>query len=242
MSAIANLATYPARLSQSIQAISSISPQVDVVNVVLNGYKDVPSELKSLPKVRFISPPKDLRDVGKFYPDVEDEDDVFLCDDDIVYPQDYVNEMRSFRVVLEDVLGVAPVVGAHGVIYSDYYDGKPRSGRLVDVFHRKLERFRLVNQLGTGTVFCKGFQLPGFEFMKDSHRFVDVRFARHALKHGYPMVCVPRDNGWMKQIEVASSIYEDFTESHPVNVVLEIQEIAGFSNLDHKNSSILAGL
>lgn len=241
MTVIANLATYPARLSQSVKAIQSLSDQVDIVNVVLNNYSDVPRELSELPGVDFIIPPEDFRDVGKFFPPVDDDDDVVLCDDDIFYPEDYISKLMNFRQVMEDALGSIPILGVHGVIYSDYYDGKPRSGRLVDVFYSELSRFRLVNQLGTGTVFCKGGQLPSFGFMDGSQRFVDVRFARHALNYGYPMVCVPREKGWLKQIEVESSIYETFTESHPVNVVREIQEIAGFSKLDPvKNAAILA--
>lgn len=239
MTIVACLATYPARLSQSVISIKSLLNQVDLLHVVLNGYTSVPPELEELPGVNYIIPPVDLRDVGKFFPDVGINDYVFLCDDDILYPCDYVERMRGHYSVLRDSINAEPILGLHGVIYSDFYDGTPRSGRSVDVFYRELEKFRLVNQLGTGTVLCKGMQLPSFHFMEGSQRFVDVRFARHALKLGFPMVCVPRESGWLQQIEVDSSIYETFTEKHPENVVCEIQEISGMSKIDWEKQRIL---
>ena len=234
MAIIANMATYPGRRDQSVQAIRSIASQVDVINVVLNEYVFVPPELKVLPRTNFIFPPEDLKDVGKFLPRVDPEDDVFLCDDDIEYPADYVERMMRLRAGAESI---DPILGLHGIIYSDYYEGKPRAGRLVEGFTREVKVARLVNQLGTGTIYCKGRQMPGFDYMQDSQRFVDVRFARHAKATGAALVCVPRGGSWLKQIAVDGSIYESFTETHPSHVVREIQDIAGHSHLDPRLAS-----
>lgn len=229
MAIVANIATFPGRIDQCAIAIKSMAHQVDIINVVLNEYVFVPGHLKGIERTNFIFPPQDLKDVGKFYPNFDDEDDIFLCDDDIVYPSNYVAVMMEHRAKLNDL---NPILGLHGGIYSDYYDGKHRSGRLVDVFTNALDRSRVVNQLGTGTVYCKGWQMPTFEFMMGSERFVDVRFAIHAYEKNYPSICISREKGWLQQLEINNSIYESFTASSPINVIHEIQRIAGFSKLD----------
>lgn len=229
MSLIANIATYPGRRGQSVEAIRSIAGQVDQVNVVLNEYVFVPQELRSIPRTNFIFPRRDIKNVGKFLPPVEDDDDVFLCDDDILYPGNYVERMMEHRARFAHM---EPIVGLHGVTYSDYYEGTPRCGRLVFGFTRASDRPMIVNQLGTGTIHCKGYQMAPFAFMEGSERFVDVRFARHAKARGYPNICVAREAQWLRQIEVEVSIFESFTAAHPLDVVQEIQEIAGFRNID----------
>lgn len=229
MAIIANVATFPGRKAISADAVKSIAIQVDRVNVVLNEYGFVPGELMSIPKANFIFPPRDLKDVGKFLPAVEPDDDVFLVDDDILYPSDYVETMMSMREKLQEV---NPILGLHGVTYSDYYEGKHGAGRMVDVFTKALDKPRLVNQVGTGTVSCKGYQMPTFEFMEGSERFVDVRFARHCFNKGYPNICVAREENWLEQLETDGSIFESFTMSKPLNVILEVQGIAGFKKMN----------
>ena len=229
MDIIANVATFPGRRAIAADAIKSIAAQVDKVNIVLNEYVYIPGELKGVPKANFIFPPRDLKDVGKFLPFVEEKDDVFLIDDDIIYPNNYVDRMMLFRETIHDI---HPIVGLHSVTYSDYYEGRHGVGRLVDLFSNGLDRPRLVNQIGTGTVYCKGYQMPKFDFMEGSERFVDVRFARHSYREGFPNISVAREANWLKQLEIDSSIFESFTVSTPLNVIREIQEIAGFKKMD----------
>ena len=74
--------------------------------------------------------------------------------------------------------------------------------------------------------------MPKFDFMEGSERFVDVRFARHSYREGFPNISVAREANWLKQLEIDSSIFESFTVSTPLNVIREIQEIAGFKKMD----------
>lgn len=229
MAKIANVATFPGRKAICADAVRSIASQVEQVNVVLNEYAFVPSELRGIRNAHFIFPPRDLKDVGKFYPTIAADDDVFLIDDDILYPPDYVARMTYFMEALGDCNAV---IGLHGVTYSDYYEGRHGAGRLVRVFYKPLDRPQPVNQLGTGTVYCKGYQMPGFEFMQGAEQFVDIRFARHTRLSGYPNICVPRDENWLRQLNTDGSIFDSFTTAKPLHVVREVQEIAGFKHID----------
>ncbi|WP_310620128.1 hypothetical protein [Flexibacterium corallicola] len=225
---IANIATYPAREGNRRKALDSITPQVDTLNIALNGYSEVPQDLESLEKANFLFPEKDLKDVGKFAFDVQDNDDVFLCDDDIIYPENYTERLLSLNdeIAIENV-----IIGLHGVTYSDYYDGVKRSGRLVRVFHHSLESNERVNQLGTGTVYAKGKQLPSLEFMLGSSGYVDIRFARHAYTRNYPMICIKREANWLAEVKNKDALYLSVTNQLPNEALREVQEFCGLGKL-----------
>ncbi len=234
---IANMATFPARLQKIDQTLRSIRGQFDRVNLVLNEYEEVPRELAKHDWIDFVLPTEDLKDVGKFHPfDRQPDDWVFLLDDDIVYPADYAERLIDYY---ETIPLQRKVIGVHGIVYSDFFDGRPQS-RLVHSFTKRLEKFVLVNQLGTGTVLCKGEDMPTFEFMQGSQRYVDVRFACWQKSRGVDLVCVPRSSDWMRQREVDDSIFEGFTQTWPAHVTREALGIAGFSKLDAKHWKQLA--
>lgn len=228
MDIVANMATFPGRIAVALKAIESLAAQVDRVNVILNEYNTIPEGYDVFDNVHYIHPNENLKDVGKFLPGANALDYILYVDDDILYPPDYVERLKSAHFSLESI---EAIVGVHGVIYSDYYDGMDGSGRMVSVFYLGNEQPSFVNQLGTGTVMCRGSQAPSFEFMRSSAQFVDVRFARHALRRGYPMVCLARETGWMQQLAVDNSIYNEFTRQTPLEVTREIQEISGFTRI-----------
>jgi len=232
---IANLATYPPRKAALMQVIQRLANQVDTLNVVLNDYAEIPQW--DLPQnVRLLLPSEDLKDCGKFYPKIDADDFVFLVDDDILYPLDYVaktldwlRKMPSFRFA----------VGYHGSLYR-----LPNAGWIETVFRRlqaafgprtvnverKIFYFKkklgdpiVVDQLGTGTVAIRGRYMPSFEYMKTSQKFVDVRFAKWLFEQSITAACVPRREDWLMPIEHEESIYEGFTLSAPQHVVSEIQ-------------------
>ena len=225
---VANMASFPSRENNTLQeAIGSVSSQVDVVNLCLNEFKEIPNWLTGLTNVNAFIPEKDYKDVGKFLCKPAPDDDVIYVDDDIHYPRDYVTYLRS---VADQYKEFSPIVGLHGVIYSDTFDGNPLS-RNVFSFRTRLSCARVVNQLGTGTVYCKGWQCPGLEYMLGSEKFVDVRFAIHSRDNGWPLICAARDAKWMVDLEAGQSIFENFTNKWPLNVTREVQSIAGYSRL-----------
>ncbi len=225
---IANMATYPDRQEATLQtALASVSEQVDVVNLCLNQYTIIPEFIHDLENVNAFIPDKDYKDVGKFLVEMNAEDDVFYVDDDITYPQEYVSHSKSIH---ERYSALSPIIGYHGTIYSDVFNGDHGS-RNVYSFRTRLPRPRVVNQLGTGTVYCKGWQAPNSGFMLGSEKYVDVRFAVHAKNNHYPMICAPREANWLHDQEPEDSIFEGFTKKWPHAVVQEVQGITGYGNL-----------
>ena len=225
---IANMATYPARVDTIKKTVPIIAKQVDVLYICLNEFSEIPEFLSEYKNIKAFIPKQDYKDVGKFVTKMKDNDDIFYVDDDIIYPSNYVKRTIEIR---EEFDHIKPIIGYHGIIYSDVFDGSSGQ-RNVFSFKFGLNQHRLVNQLGTGTIHCKGWQCPTLEYMNNSQKYVDVRFARHAFAYGYPMICGSRSQGWMQEVHTDETIFEGFTKKWPIPVTREVQEIAGYSKLD----------
>lgn len=225
---IASMATFPKRKEGLVNVIEALLPQVDRLNICLNEYNEIPSFLIR-DKVHAFIPPKDYRDVGKFLIyDFDRQDDIFYVDDDIIYPPNYVEKMKA---AWEEYSEISPIIGVHGVIYPDLYDGLVKN-RKVYSFRKSLDRPKIVNQLGTGTVFCKGYQAVNLDFMSGSERYVDVRFARWAIGNKWPMICIDRDELWLGEKNYEESIFSSFTREWPLEVIRECQSISGYGKMD----------
>jgi len=236
---VANMATYPPRESALIDVLDSIAHQVDRLNLVLNQYTDVPDYIKSYPTVRPIIPDEDTKDVGKFYPDVKGAEYVVLIDDDIIYPSKYVERTLDImdKIFLERFLG--------GYYASIYY--RPQFALNLKILRRYLRAGRdqiagfrhafhssaevktplVVDQIGTGTAVLRTIDMPPYEYMRDSQKFVDVRLARWCFEQGITPVCLPRPQGWFPEgVGFNETIYRGFTKKNPPHVAREIWSYA----------------
>lgn len=240
---IGNLATFPPRREGLVQAVQRLAPQLDVLNIVLNEYDAPLSELEPLSNVNQIIPEQDTKDTGKFLPDITGAEFVFLLDDDIVYPPDYV--ARSLEMMRR--LGPGYIGGYHGSIY---IRPRPRATlrlrmamqsvrewwsydwpvvadfRQTFTFYRALEQAQVVDQLGSGVSVVPGAVMPPFDVMRDSQKFVDVRLSRWCFEHAVKRVVLPRKAGWLQPLRYEETIYQDFTRSNPPEVAREIMTYA----------------
>lgn len=229
MRRVGQIATYPGRVQNLPLMIESVAPQLDEVHVVLNQFtKRQQLALPRPPNVHYTIPRDDLKDTGKFWRKPEDDEYVFLMDDDLIFPPDYVETMIGFHGRLPTPRAA---IGLHGVIYSDLFEGAPAS-RFVAKFDKALDRPTLVNQLGTGCLMLRGDLMPPFAFMSSSQRFVDVRFARYCHENSIGMVCVPRAAGWVVDQEPEESIFETYTRERHGEQLPEIIQFAGFGKLN----------
>lgn len=237
---VANIATYPPRVSQIERILSSVSPQVDRVNVVLNQMDTVPDILSGFDNVVPILPEKDTKDTGKFYPNVKEANWVFLLDDDIIYPVDYI--VRTIREV--EKLGRGRwICGYHASVYhplpfrrNKFHLKRWLKYRLLQdlaserkVFHFKkgLEAPLIVDQIGTGTAVMNGRDVPTFGYVEGAQMFVDVRLAAWCFEQSITPVSLPRPKDWLTPIQFEATIYNNFTLRTNWHVNAEIRRFAG---------------
>ena len=146
-----SIASIPDREESLRRVVASLLPQVDRLNVYLNGYGQVPPFLDQ-PKI-FVARSEehgDVGDAGKFFWLGIPVEYFLTCDDDIIYPSDYVR--RTIAAI--ERYGRRAVIGWHGSVlrdgFRDYYED-----RTILSFYRNVERDTSVHILGTGTVgFC----------------------------------------------------------------------------------------
>lgn len=234
---VANLASYPPREASLHRVLRAMAPQVDRLNLVLNEYAEAPAFVRDFANVRVILPRKDLKDTGKFYPTLDPGDTVFLIDDDLRYPDNYVEQTLRLWLWMQ---ALPVVAGYHASTYLPFERTRFRDrGFSRARYRRRLSRFRevaaffeaekaptLADQLGTGTVVTTGSRMPPFEYMRDSAGFVDVRFARWCFEQGLRPVSLPRPFRWLSQQKVEGSLFEDVTHKHHPHIE---QEIASFA-------------
>ena len=249
---IANLATYPPRRAGLRDVIRRIAPQVDRINVVLNQYEYIP-KIEDIPdNVQFNIPISDLKDTGKFFPRTNNDDYIFLIDDDILYPSDYVQVTMGW---LKKLNHQKVIVGFHGSIYTSAgnscstsldrnvtadsaSDNEELPKRSVMHFSKNLEREVVVHQLGSGVCAMRASELPPFSYMVSSQKFVDIRMAWWACQNDIEQICLPRSKGWLKPIHYPETIYNDFTRKMPMNVVVEVKAICMAYGIGRKESMI----
>lgn len=242
MGLVANVATYPPRLESLRSMLSTIVEQIDVINLVLNGFGEPPSILSEFNNINPIIPDHDTKDAGKFYLSISPDDVVFLMDDDILFDKNYVQYCLNFLKETER----PAAFGFHGSIYLGRQGplglarriasrrlGKPISHirrRRVFPFNKELAADIIVDQIGTGAAFMYGSQLPPYSYMKDAQMFTDVRFARWCAERGTQRICPRRPAGLLRPLVNETSIWKSFTRNTPVAVRKEIDQFAGQEN------------
>ncbi len=237
---IANMATFPPRHENWRRVLECIAPQVDRVNIVFNEMDDVPEVVGEFDNVHGIIPDADLKDTGKFLPEVGANDWAFTFDDDILYPSDYVSKC----IQMLEATGIENAVGGfHGSIYE-----KPRflrsrllrkllnkdpnyivGRRKIFGFSFALEQSLFVDQLGTGAAFMKGRHVPPFSAMQTAQKFVDVAAAHYWFVKGIQPICFAREKDWIRPMHDEKSIGSinlNFTMKNPGNVADIIHEFA----------------
>src|SRR5262249_28445963 len=134
------------------------------------------------------------------------EDAIYVtCDDDIIYPDDFVARMIG---ELAQLRGRA-VVSVHGSIILQpsrgYYKDR---GRAVFHYERSLMRRRRGHVAATGT---RAFHssLVKMKLADFRHRnMADIWLAEYLYRQSIPAYAVPRKDGWLQTIDVPrSSIY-----------------------------------
>jgi len=205
---VACFASIPDRVKQLKLAVASVYHQVDRIYVYCNGLSEPPPSLRS-PKIEITlsresgwkgSEAKFWWSAGAKFRQhsLTDVDAYFTCDDDILYPHDYVKKMLE---ALERHPGCA--VGVHGVRVKDQIVDYYKALDLTASFQQKLAADRQVHILGTGTMVYrpKDFELSFEKFYVPN--MADLWFAIQARENGRELWCVERPKLWLRQQAVS---------------------------------------
>jgi hypothetical protein len=206
----ASLATIPSRTHILPATIRSLLPQVDRLNVYLNGFETPPEFLLREPKISVALSGSygDRGDAGKFFWASKTKGYYFACDDDLIYPEGYTAYMTR-RL---DAYGRQPIVTLHGSLMNEpitsYYQDRTTYHCLLEVEHDAF-----VHVPGSGVcafhtdhvhVSASDFKLPNM---------ADIWLALWARANDVPSVVLAHPNRYLDYQYVEESIYRQAMRS-----------------------------
>ena len=150
-----SIASVPDREDGLETVIKSLIDQVDYLNIYLNNYQSVPSFLKNVKIKIFRSQDyRDLGDIGKFYFCENIKGYHFTCDDDIIYPSNYVEFMLSKLKIHNGF------ISCHGAIFNNPFYSFYKS-KTTFHFRERIKNDISVNLVGTGVMaYDADIQMP----------------------------------------------------------------------------------
>lgn len=221
----AHMATFPGRVDIFRQVVEAILPQVDRLVIVFNEMDEAPADLEADPRIEAITTDRDTKDLGRFFSRPQPDDIVFLIDDDLAYPADYV--ARS--------IGAASRIGWDGHLFgyraSDFRPGdeNERGWRVIGASDALAQPLG-VRMLGTGTLLARGDAIPPITEMAPYLGHADVGLALLSLRAGRRAWALPRERDWLADLEPLLPQSARLDPSLPV--VAAIRDIIG-AELDH---------
>jgi FkbM family methyltransferase len=191
----ASVASIPQREPGLRRVVDSLLPQVDELGVYLNGYERIPAFLKRDGVVVARSQDHGLRaDAGKFFWVGSTGGYQLVCDDDILYPPDYVDRLVGGI----DRHGRRAVVGFHGCTLRNPIIDYHTSRQLLH-FSSALATDTAVHVLGTGVA---GFHASAVRVEPDDFEpmLADLSLALLGQRAKVPFVCLQRPARWLSDV------------------------------------------
>jgi len=194
LSVTIGIATIPEREESLKDTLATLKGQADNICVYLNGYTEPPGWLHNYSYVIGVIA-SDLGDIGKFYPcfGILPPDFMVTCDDDLLYPQDFVKTLTQAAHFYQ-----CPV-SAHGRVIASPTTSYYRGGSLAA--YRCLgtvEEDAEVTVIGTG---CMAFPtseiLPRLEDFEHPN-MSDIWFSKLCQENNIPRMALAHKEGWIK--------------------------------------------
>jgi len=218
---IISMCSIPSRVNHLISVVEKLKNQADRIILYLDKYESVPQELINIKNVQILRSQDynvDFRDHAKFlmFNELKKEFSNFYfitCDDDIIYPYDYVNTLLTQLESYNNNIAV----GIHGVtcpeVPKNYY--KERLNTFL--FSKGFNKSTLVNVLGTGTL---AFHSKLFNSIDPNEwgngGMADIFFAIKGQENNVPFLCLKRKAGWLKSITTEVTLYEEFQKKEAI--------------------------
>lgn len=203
----AGIATIPSRINEVKRTIESLLPQVDRINVSLNNFTGIATELIPFYTERGVLSMDITQgsDEQKFR---QVQGDIYLtCDDDLIFPPNYVEVIKE-KLALYDITSFHGRNFNHFPIHSYYKSAGSK--------YRCLDKVSIDVPVQVGGTGCMAFKPANFHVTLNdfpSKYMADVHLAVKAMKEGKRIMCIAHESGWIKYQQVQNTIYDRFKDS-----------------------------
>jgi hypothetical protein len=179
------IASIPERQDMLKKTVESLKGQYDNLYVALNNYPEIPSFLKNAEVVQLDN---SMGDAGKFWFTEHLDGYIFTCDDDLIYPPDYVKYM------IKGIVKYKCPVTLHGKTYP----------RPFKSFGDTMANYRCLDTVdsdgrvdvgGTGVMAWHTADLKIKYSDIQSKNMADCWFAKAAHEQGVRIMCLAHKQG-----------------------------------------------
>lgn len=233
---ICGLATIENRKDNLKITVNSLINQVDKLYVYQNGYKEIFDFLIHT-KIKVISSLDtgiDMGDAGKFYTIEKHKNCYYLsCDDDIIYPNDYVkNIINNLKKYNNKV-----IVTHHGRTMkpnaTSYYNEIEKGFRCLD----EITEEQTIDFGGTGVMGMYVNLVEGLNFSYfKSPNMGDIWVGKYAKENKIPIIILPHKENW---IGTSMTLTETDTISRRYRSNHEIQNNTMIKSNDNKKYKVV---
>lgn len=194
--------------------IDSLEGQCDEIRICLNEYKSVPFVLQ---KYNCFIPNQNLTDNGKFaFLPTKQREIYFSCDDDIIYPPDYVSRTVSL------INKYKCIVTYHGRLLQGLDRNYYRGHKFWHCNH-ETKQHALIDVAGTGVTAFDTDYFNHYPTHNQYQKMSDVVFSHAAMNH--KIMCARKPDQWIKPQIVNESIYQSESRTNQENQIKLANEI-----------------
>lgn len=218
---VAGMATIPDRLNTLELVLDSITPQVEILWLSLNGFDRTPKLLAKYKNVNAVIMSNEMGDANKFLKVDSCEGYYFSLDDDIIYPKDYV------ETYIKAIDEHRCLVSIHGC--------KIPPRKIQSYYGGKIQKAHCLNTCGQVEVDICGSGVAAFhtDYFRPSYKrfeaanMADIWLSMQAHEQGVKRLCLAHKAGWIKGglNKGRSTIYD--THKHSDSIQTEV--VNGFS-------------
>lgn len=205
---VAGIASVPARVNSLKLVLDSISPQVDLVIVTLNGHTLVPDYFENYDNLEYRFADNSRGDAEKFvYASRVPDCYYFGCDDDLIYNSTFVSYMidkcneYGCPVSLAGKRYKYPVASYHRD-FKEYYHCL-----------RDVNEDHIVDVVGTGVLCFRTSQIKVKMEAFETPNMADVWFALQAREQGVQLMCVSHKADYLRHINHDWTIWRNAPKS-----------------------------
>jgi glycosyltransferase involved in cell wall biosynthesis len=213
---IVNVASYN-RINSLVKSIESIYDQCDEINICLNNHTGEMPDILYRDKINLFFTDNSKGDAFKFLM-LEESDGYFLTiDDDLIYPNGYVDYMVNKSKEHNN----SKIITLHGRSFSSF--------PIVSYYKSASERYTCLNDVkndvivqfgGTG-VMCFHTSLLKVSINDFLYpNMADVWIGKFAKQKNIPILCLQHSKGYIKYIPQTTTIYDESSSNDKIQTLV----------------------
>lgn len=191
---IVGIATWKPRMPTIYKTLESLTDQVDEIHVFLNEYDHVPEWLPKFENVYYHHENgKNYGPAAKFkFQNIADADYYFTCDDDIIYPNDYIDKSIEFATKNPNCL-----YSYHGSVLNKEFFNIIKNRKLHS-YQDELEISTRVHIGGSGVMFWNlNFLKIPLEIIDLDNFDDEIQVCKWLLMKNIKIICPAKNKNWI---------------------------------------------